>query len=51
MEANKYGHMAVNHEVFLKNKFTCDVCGKVLWQKHALRNHMRVHTEEKPFQW
>ena len=50
-EAAKYSHLAVNHEVFLKNKLTCDVCGKVLWQKCHLRNHMRVHTEDKPFKW
>ena len=50
-EAAKYGHMAHQHKIFLKQKHTCDICGKVLWQKHALRDHMMIHTGEKPFQW
>ena len=50
-EARKYYHMAVKHEVFLSNKFPCDVCGKFLWAKCELRDHMRTHTGEKAFQW
>ena len=49
--SNKYGHLAVNHEVFPNKKLPCEVCGKVFWVECHLKNHMRIHTGEKPFKW
>ena len=50
-EGAKYRHMATQHDVFLKHKFECEICGKFVWAKCELEEHMRSHTGEKPYQW
>ena len=43
--------MAVNHEVFLGTKFTCETCGKVYWTKSEFHRHVRSHTDEASYVW
>ena len=48
---SKLRHMAVNHEVYLGPKYTCETCGKVLWTRSEFNRHVRSHTEEASYVW
>ena len=47
----KTRHMASVHKVFIGDKYPCDICGRVFWQKCELKKHVRTHIAEKSFIW
>ena len=48
---SKVRHMAVNHEVYLGTKYTCETCGKVYWTKSEFHRHVKSHTGERSYIW
>ena len=48
---SKVRHMAVNHEVYLGTKYTCETCGKVYWTKSEFHRHVKSHTGEHSYIW
>ena len=48
---NKTRHMAIKHQIYLGNKYTCDTCGKVCWSKYDFHKHKQIHSDEAPHTW
>ena len=48
---NKTRHMAIKHQIYLGNKYTCDACGKVCWSKYDFHKHKQIHSDEASHTW